>query len=228
MAVCLLESANGETGSNDTEAKKKEWREEAIKLMARVPTLRQKIAGKSIPLEVRITVHLIRPNIHPDKILHLLQKLVARKARKFHSQNNHLALPALELAYLFLAIAHAPRTVIVVKMLPQIDDLLTQLSQSKNDMSGYIGGRDSYWDDYCLGMFLKGVCMRYIAYPVSFQGLFWVLVCCCCCGGTDSSFIRIRKLNSILKNQLLFHKTKRLELLKSHLEMFLNMDRILN
>jgi len=29
----------------------------------------------------------------------------------------------------------------------------------------YIGGRESYWDDFCLGMFLKGVCMRYVAYP---------------------------------------------------------------
>ena len=65
MAVCLLESANGadgEAGSNDTEEKKKEWKEEAINLMARVPGLRQKIAGKSIPLEVRLTVHLICPN----------------------------------------------------------------------------------------------------------------------------------------------------------------------
>ena len=55
-------------------------------------------------------------------------------------------------------------------MLPQVDNLLTRLSQSKNDMSGYIGGRNSYWDDFCLGMFLKGVCMRYVAYSVSFPG----------------------------------------------------------
>ena len=200
MAVCLLESANGaddDTGSNDTEAKKKEWKEEAINLMARVPGLRQKIAGKSIPLEVRLTVHRIRPN--PN--LTYTQKLVARKARKFHSQNHHLALPALELAYLFHGIAHAPRTVIVDKMLPQVDNLLTRLSQSINDMSGYIGGRNSYWDDFCLGMFLKGVCMRYVAYPVSFQGggVFFFCWGARCCWVTDSSFIRIQKPTSIPK-----------------------------
>jgi hypothetical protein len=25
-----------------------------------------------------------------------------------------------------------------------------------------------YWDDYCLAQFLRGVCLRYIAYPVCF------------------------------------------------------------
>jgi hypothetical protein len=42
MAVCLLE-----IGGTDSV-------EEASKLMEKVPGLRQKIAGKSIPLEVRI------------------------------------------------------------------------------------------------------------------------------------------------------------------------------
>ncbi len=41
MAVCLLELSG-----ND------EKREEAAKMMDKVPGLRQKIAGKSIPLEV--------------------------------------------------------------------------------------------------------------------------------------------------------------------------------
>ena len=42
MAVCLLELS----GDDEKRA------EEAAKLMAKVPGLRQKIAGKSIPLEV--------------------------------------------------------------------------------------------------------------------------------------------------------------------------------
>jgi hypothetical protein len=46
MAVCLLESRGGKDGEAETAAV-----EEARKLMERVPTLRQKIAGKSIPLE---------------------------------------------------------------------------------------------------------------------------------------------------------------------------------
>ena len=54
MAVCLLES--GSEDSNDGETKmKKQLKEEAAKLMVRVPGLRQKIAGKSIPLEVQYT-----------------------------------------------------------------------------------------------------------------------------------------------------------------------------
>ena len=167
--MCLFEIGSNdddnEKDSNDVESKKKrrlESKEEAAKLMVRVPGLRQKIAGKSIPLEVRSKSHLLR------KILsYSPQKFVARKARKFQSQNQYLALPALELAYIFRGIAHAPRTVIVNKMLPQTDIVLTRLSQSKDDINGYIGGRESYWDDFCLGMFLKGVCMRYVAYPVS-------------------------------------------------------------
>ena len=161
--------------SIDVEAKKNgrlEWKEEAAKLMVRVPDLRQKIAGKSIPLEVRSQFHLLRK-------CHLTlfpQKFVARKARKFQSQNQHLALPALELAYIFHGIAHAPQTVIVNKMLPQTDIALTRISQSKDDINGYIGGRESYWDDFCLGMFLKGICMRYVAYPVSLFVFFRVII----------------------------------------------------
>ena len=65
-------------------------------------------------------------------------------------------------------------------MLPQVNIFLKRLSQSKDDIDGYVGGRHDYWDD-CLGMFLKGVCMRYIAYPVSFFGV--------CYGLTDFSFL---------------------------------------
>jgi len=79
---------------------------EASKLMEKVPGLRQKIAGKSIPLE----------------------KFVARKARKFQSQGR-LALPVLELAYLFLGIAHALRAIVVAKMLPEVEKVLQKLDE---------------------------------------------------------------------------------------------------
>ncbi|KAK0205803.1 hypothetical protein DFS33DRAFT_1309940 [Desarmillaria ectypa] len=119
MAVCLLE-----TGGDPRP------------LMEKVPKLRQKIAGKSIPLE----------------------KLVARKARKFLSQGR-LALPALEMAYQFLAIARAPREIVVTKMLVEVKACLQSLrSKNKKRTPGY-------WDDFCLAKFLEGVCLRYVAYP---------------------------------------------------------------
>ena len=161
----------GDDDDKDDGEAKRQRLEEAANLMARIPGLRQKIAGKSIPLEVRRSLILfVLPKSKFSKKKPLPQKLVARKSRKFQSQNRYLALPALELTYLFHRIAHAPRTIITNKMLPQVDILLTRLSQSKDDIDGYVGGRHGYWDDFCLGMFLKGVCMRYVAYPVSLLG----------------------------------------------------------
>ncbi|KAK7042053.1 hypothetical protein R3P38DRAFT_3389870 [Favolaschia claudopus] len=132
LAVCLLESTSG------TEEERKKREAEARKLMERVPNLRQKIAGKSIPLE----------------------KFVARKARKFLAQSNRLALPALEISYVFLAIAHAPRRVVEQHMLPSVRKLLAQLEEPKAESTW-----KGYWDDYCLARFLEGVCLRYIAFP---------------------------------------------------------------
>ncbi|KAF9067920.1 hypothetical protein BDP27DRAFT_1327995 [Rhodocollybia butyracea] len=115
--------------------------EEATKLMEKVPTLRQRIAGKSIPLE----------------------KFVARKARKYISQDRRLALPMLELSYLNLAIAHAPGNVVENKMLPEVNRTLAELNKC-NDPKKYHNGK-GYWDDYCLAKLMEGVCKRYMAYP---------------------------------------------------------------
>ncbi|KAF9555191.1 hypothetical protein CPC08DRAFT_737445 [Agrocybe pediades] len=173
MAVCLLEISKTE---EDPE-KKKENIAEAAKLMERVPGLRQKIAGKSIPLE----------------------KFVSRKARKFSGQNNRLCLPALELAYIFQGIAHAPRKVILEKMLKDVVAALKEMGWTDTcldpapDSAGASNEKENekekesergivkeakirkhiekkrygkgYWDDYCLAMFLRGVCLRYVAYP---------------------------------------------------------------
>ncbi|KAF8867713.1 hypothetical protein CPB84DRAFT_1859129 [Gymnopilus junonius] len=171
LAVCLIEVGN----TKEDEKERKESLEEAARLMEKVPSLRQKIAGKSIPLRC---------------------KFVARKARKFHSQNQRLLLPALEMAYVFQGIAHAPRRVILDKMLPEVRAALGQLGwedevgvgagvalgvgvgtqlgsggvKERKDRqeveTGYGEKRGGgYWDDYALAMFLRGVCMRYVAYP---------------------------------------------------------------
>jgi len=59
MAVCLLESTVGD------ERELKQRTTEAIRLMEKVPGLRQKIAGKSIPLEVRSSHFLVSHRAHP-------------------------------------------------------------------------------------------------------------------------------------------------------------------
>lgn len=89
---------------------------------------------------------------------------MARKARKFQSQGR-LALPVLELAYLFLGITHAPRAIVADKMLPQVNRLLAELKRHEMDPKQYEQGQ-GYYDDLCLARFLEGVCFRYIAYPV--------------------------------------------------------------
>ncbi|EIW75037.1 hypothetical protein CONPUDRAFT_147567 [Coniophora puteana RWD-64-598 SS2] len=127
MAVCL--AAQGK-------------QKEAAELFKKVPGLRQRIAGKSIPLE----------------------KFVARKARKFETQGGRLAVPALELAYVFLAIAHAPRKIIHEKMLPDVQALQAKLKEHEANPKKYENGH-GYWDDYCLAHHLEGVCYRFLAYP---------------------------------------------------------------
>jgi len=87
-------------------------------------------------------------------------------------QGNRLALSGLEVAYIFHGIAEAPRSVIAEKMLPEIDSLISGLQKfedkdEKAKEREYSNGNGGYWDDYCLALFLRGVCLRYVAYPVS-------------------------------------------------------------
>ncbi|RDX42324.1 hypothetical protein OH76DRAFT_1488762 [Lentinus brumalis] len=121
--------------------------EEVAELMEKIPGLRQRIAGKSIPLE----------------------KFVARKARKYKQQGGRLALPALEFAYFFLGIAHAPRGVIRQRMLPLVDEQLASIRKHAEEPAKYATGTESgeeeYWDDLALANFLRGICLRFVAYP---------------------------------------------------------------
>ncbi|GAA5855097.1 hypothetical protein JCM8547_002378 [Rhodosporidiobolus lusitaniae] len=110
--------------------------------MQDVPNLTQKIGGKSLPIE----------------------KFVSRRARKFVSQGNRLALPGIELAYVLNCIGMSPRVVLVYKSLEQVNGLLKQLAEVK-DPARYGATGEEYCDDYCLAHFLRGVILRYIAHP---------------------------------------------------------------
>jgi hypothetical protein len=96
-------------------------REEAQRLMEEIPKLTKKIAGKSLPIE----------------------KLCSRKARKFHSQENRLFLPAMELAYVFGSLSHTPRNSLLQTLLPRIDRMLGKLEASEPEA---YGNGHEYWD----------------------------------------------------------------------------------
>ncbi|OBZ82598.1 Tetratricopeptide repeat protein 39B [Choanephora cucurbitarum] len=80
--------------------------DEVIELMDRAAKDKQRIAGKSIPME----------------------KFVARKARKFRLQNNRLFLPDLEILNAFSVLGFAPLNILELK-LSQIDSELDQLEK---------------------------------------------------------------------------------------------------
>lgn len=96
---------------------------QANDIMKRVPDLMQRIAGKSIPLE----------------------KFVARRARKFVSQGNRLALPGVELAYVLNCLGLSPRYVLFERHLDQVSHVLADLHAVKEPNS-YGNGPDEYWD----------------------------------------------------------------------------------
>lgn len=76
-----------------------------------------------------------------------------------------MCLAALEMTYVFSAIAHAPKDVVASKMLPRAREELENLKTFKDKPEAW-GNGQGYWDDYCLCRFLEGVCERYLAYPV--------------------------------------------------------------
>jgi hypothetical protein len=51
-------------------------------------------------------------------------------------------------------------------MIPLIEGVIAKLATYENKTGEYEDGI-GYWDDFCLVNFLLGVCLRYVAYPVS-------------------------------------------------------------
>ncbi|EST07552.1 Outer membrane protein, IML2, mitochondrial/Tetratricopeptide repeat protein 39 [Kalmanozyma brasiliensis GHG001] len=122
------------------EGRDKRAMEEAGKIFHKVPSLTQKIAGKSIPME----------------------KFVARKSKKFATYGR-LLLPGLEFAYVYHCLSNAPRYILADEALVLVSDALAELHEVE-DPSQYYSG-DEYYDDLCLAHFLRGVCLKFIACP---------------------------------------------------------------
>lgn len=132
---------------------REERNKEAKEMMATLPGLMQRIAGKSIPME----------------------KFAARKAQKYAAQGGRLLLPVFEFGYVCLMYPRAPRDVLINGMLPRIEGAIQELKHCQGKEGQYMqeykkrGAKSNgYWDDYALAHFLKGVCLRFVAFPVSY------------------------------------------------------------
>ncbi|SNX83318.1 uncharacterized protein MEPE_02025 [Melanopsichium pennsylvanicum] len=113
---------------------------DAAEIFKKVPTLTQKIAGKSIPME----------------------KFVARKSKKFATYKR-LLLPGLEFAYVYHCLSNAPRYILCDEALVMVSDALADLHDVEDPGQYYSG--EEYYDDLCLAHFLRGVCLKFIASP---------------------------------------------------------------
>ncbi|RUS82422.1 hypothetical protein EGW08_009810 [Elysia chlorotica] len=107
-------------------------------LFAEVPRLKQRIAGKSIPFE----------------------KFAVAKSQRYFSQGNYLILPALELIYVWNGFNILGKNQeLLERMLVDIEATLTDIASKAN--SGESKNGKFYYDNYCLALLLKGVCLRH-------------------------------------------------------------------
>lgn len=111
-------------------------------IMRTVAGLKRKVAGHTIPLEQFVTC----------------------RAELFINQNNRLPLAGLEFSYLWHCISQTPVFLLVENTLTRIDDFIDDLARYV-DISTYGTGESEYWSAYCLSFFLRGVALRYVAYP---------------------------------------------------------------
>ncbi|KAG1234450.1 hypothetical protein G6F68_002536 [Rhizopus microsporus] len=110
----------------------KELIKQASEIMHKVTGAKQKIAGKSIPLE----------------------KFVARKARKFIAQNNRLILPDLETLSAFNAIDFMNKD-LVSKNIERVDKQIHELITTAQPTEAL-----NYYDDLCLCHYLRAILLR--------------------------------------------------------------------
>ncbi|KAG1703674.1 Tetratricopeptide repeat protein 39B [Nymphon striatum] len=110
--------------------------EEIKSLLSQVPGLKQRIAGKSLPIE----------------------KFAAKKSQRFFAQDNMLILPALELLYVWngFTILGQQKT-LITSMFAEVEKAEILL---KNEQDKF------HTENLCLVLFLKGMCYRYLDSPL--------------------------------------------------------------
>jgi len=116
-------------------------RSQAAMAMKQVPALAKKMAGRHVPFE----------------------RFVMCKAAKFERQSM-LGLPALEFVYMWNGFAQTPVTTLVTQHLTHIDRVIDELLAYESP-SAFAGGAGDYYALYSLAYFLRGVALRYVAFP---------------------------------------------------------------
>ncbi|WFC97340.1 hypothetical protein MYAM1_000050 [Malassezia yamatoensis] len=116
-------------------------RSQSNAIMMTVPKLVKRVAGRHIPFE----------------------RFVQLKASKF-SLMSQLGLPAMEFSYLWHCLEQAPVFLLISHQLTRIDEVIDQL-EAYQSPSTYGSGEQEFYSLYCLAFFLRGVALRYVAYP---------------------------------------------------------------
>jgi len=114
-----------------------EHREEQIELMEKVPKWKQRIAGKSLPME----------------------KFAIRKSERFLKQGNFLVLPALELIYVWNGFR------ILGQSYNMIEPVYLLVEKAEAKANAEKNTRKFYLEDICLITLLKGMCLKFMNFP---------------------------------------------------------------
>jgi len=112
-------------------------------LMAAVPGLKQRIAGKSLPME----------------------KFAIRKAERWTKQGGRLTLPGLELVYLWNGFTILGQH---YQMVEQFFVLIEQEMEVTEQRRGKAAAKEPFQlEDDCLLLLLKGMCLKYMTAPLA-------------------------------------------------------------
>lgn len=137
QAISLfLQSTNDNT---KTEQEKEQLSKEAGEMMQKVTSAKQKIAGKSIPLE----------------------KFVARKARKFIAQNNSLLFPDLEALNSFSAFNFMSMDLLHNNLERTSREIYRLTHETTHDEVL------NYYDDLCLSHYMRSMVLRLLIEQVN-------------------------------------------------------------
>ncbi|XP_069594027.1 tetratricopeptide repeat protein 39A isoform X1 [Ranitomeya imitator] len=115
----------------------KPFGEDEVKLFRQVPSLKVKIAGKSLPTE----------------------KFAIRKTRRYQAQNPvSLSIPPLEMMYIWNGYA------VLGKQRDLTEKMLLTLKRAEENLKGHEGATENDFlrDDQCLVQLLKGLCFKYL------------------------------------------------------------------